>query len=784
MLGIVPFGPRPSAPPHPRLPAAAAVAAAVAAAAIGLSTLLGAAAPAAAATGDAATAGSSTLPTQARCGDQLTVTATMRNDGTTTWGPETHRLVVTGDGAPASVALRSAVVPAATATFAFTIAPPSASATTPYSWQVASDAPFGARGSASVTVRCALDEVFRGVADFVEDETFAVDRPDVFRNDHGGTAHGETSTVDLGPSVSPRYRMFYRSFLNPDGTKRNDGVPAGIAMATSTDGDRWTVTNAGRPVYPWERSEPKHGSTSCATPECIKTFEAPTVVVEPDGSLTMAHEIWDTGINPPAPVTEPVWSIGFARSTNGGQSWTKVLDAAGQPLRYLGVHDWEGFDGRLHHGNIGTPDLARTGAGYVLTYHAWGVDGYLRRGLLTGPSIDALDRLSTATMGPGPGWELNGVGKASDVREGPYLYRVYEAFRGSSGCGNGFTTVGWGIARSVDDGRTWERSAQNPIRVGRKEWSCGDDLPNFQLIPGRDPMVVTTEIHAVLSSQPTLKRFRVSAPRPAPATSSGTIVAVVHTASGNGYWQLDDRGGVHAFGTAATFGSGLAAGRSDFVSMAARPDGTGYWLVTATGKVYAFGAAAAAGDLATSGQKVVAVQSSASGRGYWLATATGRVSAFGDARAHGAMKKPPASPVVAMATRPAGDGYWLVTAKGGVTAYGAATSHGSLAVARTDVVGMAVRPDGRGYWLVNRAGEIWAFGSGTANYGSTAGYRPVSHFDIAGVAPRTTGSGLGTVVNGLVDQSTGLLLVAVDGGIVDFGSARDLGSARTAAWAT
>jgi superoxide dismutase, Cu-Zn family len=66
---------------------------------------------------------------------------------------------------------------------------------------------------------------------------------------------------------------------------------------------------------------------------------------------------------------------------------------------------------------------------------------------------------------------------------------------------------------------------------------------------------------------------------------------------GSGYWSVDRRGGVFAFGSAAFHGSlGASSVTEPVVGMAATPGGGGYWLAGRDGGVFAFGDAAFAGS--------------------------------------------------------------------------------------------------------------------------------------------------------------------------------------------
>ncbi|HLF99690.1 MAG TPA: hypothetical protein VI916_04410, partial [Acidimicrobiia bacterium] len=82
-------------------------------------------------------------------------------------------------------------------------------------------------------------------------------------------------------------------------------------------------------------------------------------------------------------------------------------------------------------------------------------------------------------------------------------------------------------------------------------------------------------------------------------------------------------------------------GRVGVAGIAAAPDGGGYWIVDQRGGVFAFGDARYFGSVPGVGlcewADVVAVTASATGQGYWMIGTDGRVWSFGDARYLGAM---------------------------------------------------------------------------------------------------------------------------------------------------
>ncbi len=104
-------------------------------------------------------------------------------------------------------------------------------------------------------------------------------------------------------------------------------------------------------------------------------------------------------------------------------------------------------------------------------------------------------------------------------------------------------------------------------------------------------------------------------------------------------------------------------------------------------------------------------------------------------------------------------GYWAVTGSGIVVPAGDAVDWGAPPPGAAGIVGMAAAPDGRGYWLVASDGGVFAFGSARF-HGSTGGV-PLNE-PVVGMAAAPDGGGY--------------WLVASDGGVFAFGSARFHGS--------
>lgn len=711
----------------------------------------------------------SVSPPPSACGQSATVTATFTNSGKTTWSPSTYALAAVPAGStwgPSTIALPTAVAPGASVTFTWTATAPSSTGTYTWSWQMENGSTLFGSASPAVTVSlsCAIGDLFAGRSQLVDDPTFSV--PATTFQNNGTPGHADTSTVDLGPGAPTgvaRYRMFHRTFVG-QWTSNGYGIPTGIALATSTDGNNWTPFQGGAPVLP---DRPASGGPCTPdTTKCVIATYAPSVIVE-GSTLTMAYEVMDTSVAGGG--SQPRNWIEAATSTDYGQTWTSLTDSSGAVVKILtATLPWEGLSGGQNVGNVGTPDLHRDASGhYILGYH--GYDGtHLARGRATGTSLLGLQRdAGNPEFVPASGWMTTGPGKASDTAEGAYTYRVFEAFSGSAGCVRSDNEVGWGLARSTD-GVTWTYSSVNPIRTDRVGYSCGEDMPAWQIIGGV-PHVLVTRLNDVPSGQSNVRRYAVSTAAPA-LTASSNLVAVVMATSGNGYWEVDAAGGVHAFGGAQAF-SAVSGGGAAFVAAAARPGGDGLWLLTGAGQVVTSGGATSYGNATIrSSARAVAIESDANGTGYWIVVSNGTVQHFGDAPALALGSGPVHTTPVAITRVPGtSPGFWLVDRAGTIASYGSATVLPSPSGLAANAVGFGAAADGAGGWVVDARGEVFPVGS-AASYGDTrsaqfsTGYQPFSHFAIVGMS-RAVGS-------------AGYYLVATDGAVIDFGTAPYLGHVR------
>ena len=114
------------------------------------------------------------------------------------------------------------------------------------------------------------------------------------------------------------------------------------------------------------------------------------------------------------------------------------------------------------------------------------------------------------------------------------------------------------------------------------------------------------------------------------------------------------------------------------VSIQSTPTGEGYWIVDQKGRVYAFGDAVKKGDMAgvTLNGPVRRLEPAPTGLGYWLLASDGGIFTFGVPFFGSAGARPPNAAVISMASTATGGGYMMVTARGEVIAFGDAKSQG------------------------------------------------------------------------------------------------------------
>lgn len=198
------------------------------------------------------------------------------------------------------------------------------------------------------------------------------------------------------------------------------------------------------------------------------------------------------------------------------------------------------------------------------------------------------------------------------------------------------------------------------------------------------------------------------------------------TPSGDGYWILDDAGGVQAFGAAGRFSAlttlALRSGEV-FSSLSSTPTGDGYWGFTTNGRVFVAGAARHVGDMGATvlNGPVVGSSITPTGLGYWMVGSDGGIFSFGDAQFFGSMGGTRLNqPVNGLVPTPSNKGYWLIASDGGIFAFGDAPFLGSLGGVTLNQPVIGAVPFGSGYLMVASDGGIFNF-SDEAFYGSLGG---------------------------------------------------------------
>jgi type VII secretion-associated serine protease mycosin len=193
-----------------------------------------------------------------------------------------------------------------------------------------------------------------------------------------------------------------------------------------------------------------------------------------------------------------------------------------------------------------------------------------------------------------------------------------------------------------------------------------------------------------------------------------------------GYWLVNARGAVAAFGTARNYGSVRATDlHKPITGMAVTADGLGYWLVAADSGVFAFGDAPFMGsgvaEPSNRALTFVDISATPSGDGYFVMSTTGAQILIGDAWQWyldntGDRKLP--APIASMSLTADGNGSWLIGRDGHLYPFGTAAAHGSRPIALTPggLTFRRVRAGVRGYYVLRSDGEIEGYG-GAPNAG-------------------------------------------------------------------
>jgi Calcineurin-like phosphoesterase len=203
---------------------------------------------------------------------------------------------------------------------------------------------------------------------------------------------------------------------------------------------------------------------------------------------------------------------------------------------------------------------------------------------------------------------------------------------------------------------------------------------------------------------------------------SGSVVGAAALDDGSGYYEVDTKGDVAAFGSAVCYGAltGLPLNQP-IVGMATDSYTGGYWLVASDGGIFSFNAPFYGSTGAFRLNKpIVGMTGDPVTGGYWMVASDGGVFSFhapfyGSTGAFRLNK-----PMVGMAVDRNTGGYWLVASDGGVFSFHA-PFHGSTGNIHLNkpIVGIAATSAGSGYRLVASDGGV--FTGHAAFYGSTGG---------------------------------------------------------------
>jgi len=266
-------------------------------------------------------------------------------------------------------------------------------------------------------------------------------------------------------------------------------------------------------------------------------------------------------------------------------------------------------------------------------------------------------------------------------------------------------------------------------------------------------------------------------PSPTCSTSfpaGAKTVGMATTATGNGYWLVDQYGDVVPFGGAECHGS-LAGMRlaAPIVGIAADTQSGGYWLVGADGGVFSFDAPFQGSNADTNydrGGQAVGISYLPDSVAYALNYNNGVIAIFGGSPGSFKGEIYPTklnAPIVgplAFTSRltSGGRGYWQAGADGGVFSFGSATFYGSIPGTlkpgqhlAAPIVAMAADTQSGGYWLVGADGGVFSFHA--RFHGSIPGVlKPGQHLN-------------GPIVGMAEDPATGgYWLVGATGGVFSF----------------
>ncbi len=218
---------------------------------------------------------------------------------------------------------------------------------------------------------------------------------------------------------------------------------------------------------------------------------------------------------------------------------------------------------------------------------------------------------------------------------------------------------------------------------------------------------------------------------------------------------------------------------------------TGYYVVGSNGGATGFGSTPNGSSINGSQSNVVAAAANPTGAGYWTVTSSGQVVAHAGATFYGSTytygitglsgSHPLNAPIVGIAATANGQGYWLVAADGGVFDFGNAQFHGSTYTygitglngshpLNAPIVGIVGTPSGSGYWLVAADGGVFDFGSAKFS-GST--------YDLGYTGLRGSHPLPGPITDIMPNPTgQGYYVVCKTGNVLAIGGAPSLGNAK------
>lgn len=219
-----------------------------------------------------------------------------------------------------------------------------------------------------------------------------------------------------------------------------------------------------------------------------------------------------------------------------------------------------------------------------------------------------------------------------------------------------------------------------------------------------------------------------------PVVTGGAFATSTLNANNSGYWQVRNNGQVNAFGDAHVYavnastphGSaatsyGGSASSVNTLAIRGTKTAEGYYTLDSKGRITAYGDAHHYGDMSTLGvttNNCMDFALTPSGQGYWIVTKGGRVYEFGDA-VHAGNGSPAAANdwTHGIESHPTdAGGYWLLRSRSGtVDAIGSVTDYGSPPASALEgderYTAIKRNADGTGYWVVSGSGEVFAFGA-------------------------------------------------------------------------